>query len=284
MLCIRVYVRKRSFFDRVDFLMEYQECLWEGIYFLRPVGNLTLYNSGDLERALLRQMESGIRFFIVDLHDVSYSDSSGMQHMAASFGRIRARAGRIIWVAPSRNVREILVLTRLIKVFEISNSVNEALSSLLDRPITNTPSLTFTPVVLPAPILPQVGPPTGGDTAPDQQQTSAVAQAPRKPDVEVFKAERVPRSTAVLGASGAAVFVFLATIGALVWASKQISSISVLTLILAVAIIFEVNLAVFILVATGSLSEKTTQRIMQTTLGKVPGLRVWIPRIGKRVS
>lgn len=263
--------------------MQLEECLWMDVYILKVAGSINLYSSGELERALGRQIESGNRLFIVDLRDAPYADTSGLGAIVVSFARIRKRTGRIIWVAPRRQLSEAFKITKIRSILEFANSIPEALTALLGRPIETEPLLIFRPVdsadSIPRKMSEDIQKVSVQEvhqqTYPNMKRSEGKARG-----AILSTGQRLP-SGALLGATAAAVLVFLATIVALVWAAKEISSVLILTLVLGVSIIFEVNLAVFILVATGSLGEKTAQRIMGTTLSKVPGLKLWLPRAGK---
>ena|ERR1700732_1798583 len=257
------------------------ECLWKGVYILKVNAKLTM---GDAERvvhrALQGRIEAGIRHFIVDLTNVEYADSSGLGALFYGVARIRLRRGRIIWVAVTHQVREVLRLTRMDSVMEFSTSISEALASLLDEPVLTEPALVFDDVDerewRERKSLVEVSDKTLGaaqNTGPSEPRAHAELSSPGR--------RRMNSLGSVLGATGAAIVLFVATIGSLVWAAKEVPSTALLTLIFAVAIIFEVNLALFIFIVTGSVSEKTAQKVMGTTLGKVPGLKLWVPRIAR---
>jgi hypothetical protein len=69
------------------------------------------------------------------------------------------------------------------------------------------------------------------------------------------------------------------TLISLVWTSRAVSSMPILGLVLSVALLMFVTCGVFLLIIAGHFSEKTASKLLGSVLGKVPGLRVWIPKV-----
>ena len=66
------------------------------------------------------------RDIIVDLTDLGFIDSSGLAALARVRKRARHAGGDLLLAAPQQQVRRLLTLTRLIDVFSVHASVDEA--------------------------------------------------------------------------------------------------------------------------------------------------------------
>ncbi len=81
---------------------------------------------GDKVREML---ESGERFFILNMEKVPWLDSGGIGEVVASFKRVREKDGTIKLVKLSSKAHDLFTMTALTKVFEIYGNEDEALGS-----------------------------------------------------------------------------------------------------------------------------------------------------------
>jgi len=92
------------------------------------VGNITLYNSPEIRKVLLDLLkEKRAARVIVNLQDVRYIDSAGVASLVEGLKVSRDLKSGFAIYGLSRTTREVLELTRLIKVFEVYESEEEAL-------------------------------------------------------------------------------------------------------------------------------------------------------------
>lgn len=82
-------------------------------------GSLYVEEAAALREKLLEYTQSGHRYFIVDMKDVDYIDSSGLGVLVAIQKRTLQNGGNVIIKGLQGTVRELFEMTRLTKVFDI---------------------------------------------------------------------------------------------------------------------------------------------------------------------
>jgi anti-sigma B factor antagonist len=93
------------------------------------IGDITLYNTPEVRKTLLNLLrEKRAKRVIVNLEKVKYIDSAGVASLVEGLKVSRDMKSGFALYGLSTTTREVLELTRLIKVFEIYNSEAEALS------------------------------------------------------------------------------------------------------------------------------------------------------------
>lgn len=282
------------------------DALYEGICLMRLEGRFTLGGSASAVQALIdRRIQEGVRFFVVDLLQLEYLDSSGLATLGYGRSRLSMRVGEfnVIYSEASR-VGELFILTKLHTILNPPSTVEEAISRILNKPVDSVKDLkkceerfliTFDErcpwpnhFVRDYADLLGTNPQSrlGYGELPDpeferskkvQQDSSPAVSSPKGSAIENAPHTKVStRSIAFL-----LLFALIGLVGilaSLVWAAKQISSTLVLTLIFSVSILFYLNIVVFVLMLSGYLSEKTAKQLLSGILGKVPGLKLWVPR------
>ncbi len=69
----------------------------------------------------------GIKDFIFDFSELQYINSSGLGIFISLYTKIQNRGGSLILCNPPRSVRNLLNITKLDTIFDIRDSVEEAL-------------------------------------------------------------------------------------------------------------------------------------------------------------
>ncbi len=93
-------------------------------------GDIDLYNSPEVRKALLEALrEKRAPRVVVNLKAVRYIDSSGVASLVEGLKVSRELGSRFILYGLSPAAREVLELSRLIRVFEVFENENEALAS-----------------------------------------------------------------------------------------------------------------------------------------------------------
>jgi anti-sigma B factor antagonist len=91
-------------------------------------GDITLYNSPEMRKVLIELLkEKRVARVIVNMTSVKYIDSAGVASLVEGLKISRDLKSTFALFGLSRTAREVLELTRLIKVFEVYNSEEEAL-------------------------------------------------------------------------------------------------------------------------------------------------------------
>ncbi len=95
---------------------------------LDVIGDIDLYNSPEIRKALLGALrEQRAPRVIVNLKNVKYIDSSGVASLVEALKVSRDLKSRFILFGLSPAAREVLELSRLIRVFEVHETEDEAL-------------------------------------------------------------------------------------------------------------------------------------------------------------
>jgi anti-sigma B factor antagonist len=93
-------------------------------------GDIDLANSPEVRKALLREVrEIRTPRVLINLSEVRYIDSSGVASLVEGLKASRDLGSRFILFGLSGTAREVLQLSRLLKVFEVYENEENALSS-----------------------------------------------------------------------------------------------------------------------------------------------------------
>jgi anti-sigma B factor antagonist len=93
-------------------------------------GDITLYNSPEVRRVILRLLkEERAPRVLVNLTKVKYIDSAGVASLVEGLKVSRDLKSGFALFGLSRTTREVLELTRLIKVFEVYDTEEQALAA-----------------------------------------------------------------------------------------------------------------------------------------------------------
>jgi anti-anti-sigma factor len=74
-------------------------------------------------------LKSGIRDFLVDMKDVEWTNSAGLGMLVGTVVSVRNAGGRVAF-ANTDNIYRLLMQTRLIEVFDVYDSREDALTAL----------------------------------------------------------------------------------------------------------------------------------------------------------
>lgn len=102
----------------------------EGVTVLTPKGKITI-GVGDvaLRDAVSEALEAGARKILFDLSGVSTIDSSGIGELVSAYTTVTNRGGQLKLASLPAKVTDILQVTQLITVFEVYDSVDEAVEA-----------------------------------------------------------------------------------------------------------------------------------------------------------
>jgi anti-sigma B factor antagonist len=93
-------------------------------------GDIDFANSLEVRQSVLHEIrESHSQRVVVNLSQVHYIDSSGVASLVEGLKASRDLGSRFILFGISPTVREVLQLSRLIKVFEVYDNEEQALSA-----------------------------------------------------------------------------------------------------------------------------------------------------------
>lgn len=90
---------------------------------------LDAHNSDELKVEMNRLFESGTKDLLVDLKEVRFIDSSGLGVLVSGYKNASTHQGSIKLCSLQTQVKSMFELTRLHRVFDIYQTVDEALES-----------------------------------------------------------------------------------------------------------------------------------------------------------
>lgn len=110
-------------------------------------GNIRLGEGSTQFRQLIRQLvQNGEREILLNMAGVEYIDSSGLGEMVAGFTALKKIDGRMKLLHLTRRVNELMMITKLLTVFEAFDNETEAVGSFQPDPenVESKPSVLTT--------------------------------------------------------------------------------------------------------------------------------------------
>ncbi len=100
------------------------------IYIIDISGEMDLYNSFELKNIVLKMMQKNIKNYIINLENVEYIDSSGIGALIYVHSALKKKNMNLRIVNVHGSVKRVIELTKLIKYFNIVNSLREAINQI----------------------------------------------------------------------------------------------------------------------------------------------------------
>jgi anti-sigma B factor antagonist len=99
-----------------------------GVTVLAPTGRLDVAGAPTLKDAINEVAKGGPARVVIDMEGVSFVDSTGLGSVIAALKQVRTNQGELRLAAPNQQVRVVLELTTLDRVFPYYATVEEALT------------------------------------------------------------------------------------------------------------------------------------------------------------
>src|SRR5712691_8888448 len=99
-----------------------------GVTVLAPSGRLDVAGAPSLKEAVTEAVKNGPPRLVIDMEGVSFVDSTGLGSVIAALKLVRSSKGDLRLAAPNQQVRVVLELTTLDRVFAYYPSVEDALT------------------------------------------------------------------------------------------------------------------------------------------------------------
>jgi len=99
-----------------------------GVTVLAPSGRLDVVGAPALKEAVTEAMKNGQPRLVIDMEGVTFVDSSGLGSVVSALKQVRTSKGDLRLAAPNQQVRVVLELTTLDRVFPYFATVEEALT------------------------------------------------------------------------------------------------------------------------------------------------------------
>ncbi|HEX4155165.1 MAG TPA: STAS domain-containing protein [Acidobacteriaceae bacterium] len=102
----------------------------EGVTVLDLSGKITLgEGSVALRDAIRNALAAGSRKILLNLGEVNYIDSAGLGELVAAYTSVKNAGGELKLLNLSRKVKDLLVITKLLTVFDIKDNEKDAIAS-----------------------------------------------------------------------------------------------------------------------------------------------------------
>jgi anti-sigma B factor antagonist len=93
-------------------------------------GNIDMSNSPEVRKALLRELrEKSVTRVLLNLTGVDYIDSSGVASLVEGLKASRESGSRFVLFGLNASPREVLKISRLLKLFEVYDDESQAMAS-----------------------------------------------------------------------------------------------------------------------------------------------------------
>jgi len=99
-----------------------------GATVVTPTGRLDVAGAPALREAVAGVTKDGKPKVVIDMEGVSFLDSTGLGSVIAALKQVRSKQGELRLAAPNQQVRVVLELTTLDRVFPYFATVEEALT------------------------------------------------------------------------------------------------------------------------------------------------------------
>ena len=99
-----------------------------GVTVVAPTGRLDVAGAPALKDAISEALKNGTPRVVLDMEGISFVDSTGLGSVIAALKQIRSSQGDLRLAAPNQQVRVVLELTTLDRVFPYYSTVEEALT------------------------------------------------------------------------------------------------------------------------------------------------------------
>ena len=110
--------------------MEIHEEKHEGLLVVAPAGRIDTTTSIDLEKRLVRHLDTGERHLVIDLGGIEYISSAGLRVLLLVAKRVRAAGGDLVLCALGPAVRQVFELAGFLSIFRVEPSREQALARL----------------------------------------------------------------------------------------------------------------------------------------------------------
>ncbi|MEM7035314.1 MAG: STAS domain-containing protein [Chloroflexota bacterium] len=110
--------------------MEYSVDDTAGITVLNLSGEIDISHSTRLRDTLIEMIENNSGRLLIDLTNVSYIDSAGLSVLVVAHRKAQGMGGVLGLSNPQKSVQQVFQLTRMVKFFQIYDSVEAGVAAL----------------------------------------------------------------------------------------------------------------------------------------------------------
>ena len=105
---------------------------------LSVVGDITMNGTGAARVAdkVRSELQEGHDRIVLDLGHVRYVDSAGLGELVQAFSAVKTRGGAMKLLNVTRRLNDLLVVTKLLTVFDCFDEESEAVASFAPQPVS----------------------------------------------------------------------------------------------------------------------------------------------------
>ncbi len=101
----------------------------DGVTVLDLSGKITMGEASGKLRSAVQDALGSSKKILLNLADVNYIDSAGLGELVSAFTTVKNGGGELKLVHLTKKVRDLLVITKLLTVFDVKESEQDALKS-----------------------------------------------------------------------------------------------------------------------------------------------------------
>lgn len=102
----------------------------EGVTVMDLSGKITLgEGSVALREAVREALAAGSKNILLNVADVNYVDSAGLGELVGAYTSVKNAGGNLKLLNISKKIKDLLVITKLVTVFEVRDNEKEAIAS-----------------------------------------------------------------------------------------------------------------------------------------------------------
>ena len=111
--------------------MQLEQRVAGNVAIVTVTGDITLNKGGDvlLKDKVQSLLQQGHKNVLIDLSGVSYVDSAGLGELVQAYATTKNRGGALKLLNVTKRLRDLLVVTKLLTVFDTYDSEADALAS-----------------------------------------------------------------------------------------------------------------------------------------------------------
>jgi anti-sigma B factor antagonist len=111
--------------------MQLEQRIVDNVAIIKITGDITLNKGGDvlLKDKVQSLLHQGYTNLLIDLSEVSYVDSAGLGELVQTYVTAKNKGGRLRLLNPTKRLKDLLVVTKLLTVFESFDNEAAALAS-----------------------------------------------------------------------------------------------------------------------------------------------------------
>ena len=111
--------------------MQLEERVTGNVAIIKVTGDITLNKGGDvlLKDKVQSLLQQGHKQLLIDLANVSYVDSAGLGELVQAYATSKNRGGALKLLNVTKRLKDLLVVTKLLTVFDTFDSEADALAS-----------------------------------------------------------------------------------------------------------------------------------------------------------